>query len=89
MTQGEYAEQNWIDEQKSKRWQYWTALHAVRIEYREAVGDNAGMIGPTMTHWVEEKYGIKMGIDDQGNYTQNYTVVNPKRFMFFQIKYMK
>jgi len=89
MTQGEYAEKSWQDETKSKRWQYWNALHAVRSEYRLAVGDNAEMKGPTLPHWVEQKYGIKMGLDGQGNYTQHYDVVDPKRFLFFQIKYMK
>lgn len=72
-----------------KRNQYWHSLHAVRTEYREEVGDNAEMKGPTLPHWLEQKYGIKMGLDGQGNYTQDYEVVNPKRFMFFQIKYMK
>jgi hypothetical protein len=89
MTQGEYADQSWIDEQQSKRWQYWTALHAVRSEYRLAVGDNINMTGPTLPYWVEQKYGIKMGLDGQGNYTQDYDVVDPKRFMLFQIKYFK
>ena len=72
-----------------KRNQYWGALHAVRAEYRSAVGDNAEMTGPTLPYWVEQKYGIKMGLDGQGNYTQEYTVVDPKRFMLFQIQYMK
>jgi len=72
-----------------QRIQYWGALHAVRAEYREAVGDNAGVTGPTMPHWVEQKYGLRMGQDGSGNYTQYYDVVDPKRFLFFQIKYMK
>jgi hypothetical protein len=72
-----------------QRKQYWGALHAVREEYRLAVGDNAGMIGPTMPQWVEQKYGLRMGQDGSGNYTQHYEVVDPKRFLFFQIKYMK
>lgn len=74
---------------REQRNQYWGALHAVRNEYREAVGDNAGMTGPTLTHWVENKYGLRMGLDGQGNYTQQYYVVDPKRFMLFQIKYFK
>lgn len=53
------------------------------------MGDNAEMTGPTLPYWVEQKYGIKMGLDGQGNYTQEYTVVDPKRFMLFQIQYMK
>jgi hypothetical protein len=72
-----------------QRKQYWGALHAVRKEYREAVGDNAGMTGPTMPYWVEQKYGLRMGQDGSGNYTQTYEVVNPKRFLLFRIKYMK
>lgn len=72
-----------------QRIQYWGALHAVRTEYREAVGDNAGMTGPTMPHWVEQTYGLRMGQDGSGNYTQHYDVINPKKFMLFQIKYFK
>lgn len=70
--------------------QYWGALHAVRSEYRESVGDNAEMKGPTMPNWVEQKYGLRMGLDPlSGNYTQHYDIVDPKRFMLFQIKYFK
>jgi hypothetical protein len=72
-----------------QRKQYWGALHAVRSEYREAVGNNSEMTGPTMPYWVEQKYGLRMGLDGSGNYTQYYDVVDPKRFLFFQIKYMK
>jgi len=72
-----------------QRKQYWGALHAVRSEYREAVGNNAEMTGPTMPYWVEQKYGLRMSLDGSGNYTQYYDVVDPKRFLFFQIKYMK
>ena len=74
---------------REQRNQYWGALHAVRSEYREAVGDNIGVTGPTLPYWVEEKYGLRMGLDGQGNYTQQYYVVDPKRFMLFQIKYYK
>ena len=72
-----------------QRKQYWGALHAVRAEYREEVGANWCMTGPTMPKWVEQKYGLRMGQDGSGNYTQYYDVVDPKRFLFFQIKYMK
>ena len=71
------------------RKQYWGALHAVRAEYRLAVGDNAEMTGPTLPYWLEQKYGLRMGQDGSGNYTQDYDVVDPKRFMLFQIKYFK
>ena len=72
-----------------QRKQYWGALHAVRKEYASEVGDNVGMTRETLPYWVEQKYGLQMGLDGSGNYTQDYQVVNPKRFLFFQIKYMK
>jgi hypothetical protein len=53
------------------------------------VGNNAEMKGPTMPYWVEQQYGLRMGQDGSGNYTQHYDVVDPKRFMLFQIKYFK
>ena len=72
-----------------QRNQYWHSLHAVRTEYREAVGDNVGMTGPAMPQWLEQKYGLRMGQDGSGNYTAHYDVTNPKKFMLFQIKYFK
>lgn len=74
---------------KQQRNQYWGALHAVRAEYRQAVGDNAEMTSATMPHWVEQKYGLRMGLDGQGNYTPYYDIVDPKRFMLFQLQYMR
>jgi len=72
-----------------QRKQYWGALHAVRSEYREEVGNNDGMTGPTLPFWVEQKYGLRMGLDVSGSYTQHYDVIDPKKFMLFQIKYFK
>jgi len=72
-----------------QRRQYWGALHDVRAEYRQVVGNNDGMTGPTMPYWVEQKYGLRMGQDGSGNYTQYYDVIDPKKFLLFQIKYMK
>jgi len=72
-----------------QRTQYWGALHAVREEYTLELGDNAGMVGPTFPFWMEQKYGIRMGLDGSGNYTQYYDVVDPKRFLLFQINYFK
>jgi hypothetical protein len=80
----------WDREQRARRNQYWNALHSMRDEYLE---ENKGQLDPTarpvLHYWAERKYGIKMGLDGQGNYTKDYTVTEPKKFMFFQIKYMK
>lgn len=75
---------------KEQRDQYWQALYLMRQEYmQDNRGDYDLTSRPTMHYWAERKYGFKMGLDGQGNYTQDYQVVDPKRFMLFQIKYMK
>lgn len=73
-----------------KRNQYWGAVKEVRKEYLE---ENKGMydltVRPTMHYWAEEKYGFRMETDGTGNYTENFTVTDPKKFMLFQIKYWR
>lgn len=88
--QAEESFRKWEQERKEKRTQYWSALQSLRKEY---LLENTGVYDltsrPTMHYWAELKYGFKMGLDGQGNYTQDYEVVDPKRFMLFQIKYWK
>ena len=78
------------NDNRARRDQYWNALYLMRQEYLE---ENKGQYDltarPTVHYWAELKYGIKMGLDGQGNYTKDYEVVDPKRYMLFQIKYMK
>ena len=89
-TEAEESFRRWEQERKGKRTQYWNALQAMRKEYLE---ENKGVYDltsrPTMHYWAELKYGFKMGLDSQGNYTQDYEVADPKKFMIFQIKYWK
>lgn len=80
----------WEQEDRYRRNQYWNALFAMRDDYMR---ENAGILDPTVRpvlhYYAEMKWGIKMGLDSQGNYTKDYTVVDPKKFMLFQIKYFK
>ena len=75
---------------RARRDQYWNALYLMRQEYLEENKGHYDLTArPTVHYQAELKYGIKMGLDGQGNYTKDYEVVNPKKFMFFQLKYMK
>jgi hypothetical protein len=86
--QAEESFREWERERKEKRFQYWSALQALRKDYLlENTGNYDMTARPTMHYWAERKYGFKMGLDGQGNYTQEYTVTDPKKFMLFQIKY--
>jgi hypothetical protein len=82
--------QKWDREQRHRRDQYWNALFLMRNDYME---DNKGVLDPTVRptlhYYAELKYGFKMGLDSQGNYTKDHEVVDPKKYLLFQIKYMR
>lgn len=88
--QAEESFRQWEREFRQRQNEYWNALFLMRNEYME---ENKGQLDPTvrptMHYWAELKYGFKMGLDGQGNYTKDYEVVDPKKFMFFQLKFWK
>ena len=76
-------------EDKERRDKYFAVIRAMRVEYLE---DNQGTYDhtrPRLDYWANEKYGFQMESDGSGNYTANYTITDPKKFMLFQIKYWK
>ena len=80
----------WDRDQKAKREQYWNAIREMRNDYLEENKGHYDLTArPTIHYYAELKYGFKMGLDGQGNYTKDYEVVDPKKFMIFQLKYMK
>jgi len=79
--------QQWDEERKRKRWEYWAAVRNMRTEYMEEYKGDFSMTRPSLHHWAEEKYGFKMESDGSGNYTETYTISNPNKFILFQLKY--
>ena len=85
-----YEYHQWDQEDRDNRNQYFSAIREMRKEYAEQYKGIFDLtVRPTIHYWAEEKYGFRMEISSSGDYTSNYTVINPKRFMLFQIKYMK
>lgn len=79
---------DWDQASREQRTRYWQSLYSMRQEYmQEYKGIYDLTARPSMHYWAEEKYGFKMGLDGQGNYTGDFTVIDPKRFMLYQIKY--
>lgn len=82
--------QQYEQEERDHRTRYWHSLYDMRQEYLQVHKGNYDMTArPTMHYWAEEKYGFKMGMDGSGHYTGDFTVVDPKKFMLYQIKYWK
>ena len=77
-------------ESKDHRNSYWMAIRAMRSEYyKDQEGKYTPSVRPPIHEWAEKKYGFKMEIGIDSGYTENYTVIDPKKFMLFQIKYWR
>jgi hypothetical protein len=65
---------------KENRDSHWARLQKAREEYvwRE---------GFTFTHWLEQKYGIQLILDNAGNITSNYKIVDEKKYSLYLLKY--
>lgn len=85
----QYEYEAWNNQDKEERNRYWQAIYAMRPEYIEEFRGDYSMTRPSIHYWAEQKYGFKMESDGTGNYTANYTVTDPKKFMLFQIKYWR
>ena len=73
---------------RERRDTYFNAIRNMRAEYMaEYKGEYDLTVRPTLHYWAEQKYGFVMATDGAGNYTADYNVVDPKKFMMFQIKY--
>lgn len=80
----------WTNVDRAKRNRYWSAVREMRQEYTEEFkGVYDLTTRPTIHYWAEEKYGFRMHIDSYGNYADDFTIVNDKKFMLFQIRYWK
>jgi hypothetical protein len=89
---GIVVKNNWMllptKEEKERRDKYFEIIRALRHEYMEVhKGILDITVRPRLDFWANEKYGFQMETDGQGNYTADYTVTDPKKFMLFQIKY--
>ena len=78
----------WEQEHKEQRNRYWRSVHTAREDYMHQYRDLIDQTAKPLLHnWLEEHYGIRMGIDDQGNYTADYQVTDEKKFMMFKLRY--
>jgi hypothetical protein len=89
MSQQEWAEDSWHQEQKSKRWQYWKMLrsaHADYIKLTEQCGIESEMGHGAFEYYLRHYYGIQTELID-GNISGNYNIIDEKKHLIFLIKY--
>jgi|LauGreDrversion4_2_1035121.scaffolds.fasta_scaffold269793_4 hypothetical protein len=74
--------------QKRQRNSYWRRIRECRHDYLESnpnikhIISNAGFY-----QYLQEKFGIKLKFDNSGNISEDFEIVDPKRYMLFLLRY--
>lgn len=84
-----YENFKWDLEDRAARDRYFSILRDIRVN--EYLPEYKGMhdltVRPAMHHYVEQKYGFAMATNGAGDYTADYTVTDPKKFLLFKVKF--
>ena len=67
-------------EASRRRHLHWSRLHRARKEYKFKDGF-------TFTNWLEQKYGLALVINNDGNITGDYRIVDEKKYSFYLLKF--
>lgn len=79
--------QEWEQERKSRRTQYWAMLKRAWNDYKAGYGDEyyeANLSG--FRYWMERTWGVQIEVVD-GNFGAEYAVSDEQKFLLFRIKY--
>lgn len=70
------------DHAKASRWDYWRKLMRVQIEF-----ETTGLDRSLFSMWLTEQYGIKLNFNNDGNITDEMSVVDEQKYLLFELKY--
>ncbi len=83
--------ENWSETDKDankRRWDYWRALHRVRQELlSKLTGNDVFDFVALFEKHVTDTYGIILKKDSDGNYTDDFDIVDEAKYTFFVLKY--
>jgi len=88
-SQGDWADQLWATEQKTKRYRYWSMLRSAKNEFIELtqhapaefdVDDGA------FYYYLKQNYGLQVELID-GKISGEYAVINEKKYLLFLLKF--
>ena len=73
-------------EKRESRWKYWTNLKNLKLEFREETGSRDHK---EYMDWLENKYGFRPTENIEGMLSDDYKVVDEKKFLVYILKYGK
>ena len=75
-------------ERRKRRFKYWQTLKTLRNEYLENSSIKDEQETSRFLDWVEQNYGIRSKMFD-GHLTDDYDIVDEKKYMIYVLKYGK
>jgi hypothetical protein len=79
----------WEEEQKTRRWRYWSALRTIRTEYEKTSGSTISNGSSGFYEYLEKTYGIRPVLTREGQLTDSFDVIDGPLSTFFMLKYFK
>jgi len=74
------------------KYDYWQKLKLARSEYAK----NTKIVAPTFEdeangfyYFMQHEFGIKVMLDEQGNITNNFEIIDEHKYLLFELKYTK
>ena len=69
---------------RDRRLHYWNVLRTLKQEFTEETGS----VDPTVyVSWLEDKYGFKPRINHEGYLTDDYEIVDEKKYLIYVLKH--
>jgi hypothetical protein len=84
--QGDWADQSWAEEQKTKRYRYWSMLRSAKNEFLRVTNQEYIAAPAVFYHYLKQHYGLQVETID-GKVTEDYAVVNEKKYLLFLMKF--
>jgi hypothetical protein len=87
--QATQASESWEREKKSKRYRYWSMLRSAKAEFIKATDqESIGYVTDpgAFYHYLKQIYGLQVETID-GKVTDDYAVVDEKKYLLFLIKF--
>lgn len=74
----------WNSEKRLKRNEYWNSLQKARQEY---IKSNDNFNSEKFLGWLRETYGLEAGVTSSGNLTEDYRILDEKKYLMYILKY--
>lgn len=79
--------QEWDTEQRRRRNEYWKKLHMARADFFNSTVEKEHPTTSSFYYYMQNKWGVKMILDDNQNITREYRIVDESKYLMFLMKY--